>query len=250
MTRHLPRRPKDHNVSSFNRFFGEFFWDQTIDCPNVAHRSLSPYALKKSLIYVITNVGVRNISETDLESLWPQPIASTSSLVVHVRMGDACNKIVYRTLPKNAKGMWSEGCCATRKCVHYQVYVEISKKLHATYNYDTIVLVTDNEDAKGAFFEEFGSIVQSSKRSLSSFYASPSWKQNTKWIEHRTDTTPDIVLSSLEDVRRVRGGTMFLGSACGNYAQVLYWVTSVYAGRSIPYVSVDECEFHNDVGPL
>lgn len=159
------------------------------------------------------------------------------NISVHVRMGDACDRVsMVARSPEQSHFVQGEG----RSCLHPTVYVAVIQSAQLRFNVDRILLATDSDMAVEVFRREFGERLLHHNFSRRGFQVQSGFDPS-KWIERRTDVTPEMVAGGLNDMRFLAGGQLFVGGMCSHFFIDTWLAASFHWGYFVPFISLDEC---------
>ena len=150
---------------------------------------------------------------------------------IHIRMGDACDRVVKEPLAKPWR--WSEGI--GRPCIAPAGYSEALHEVTLRYNVTDILLASDSPDAivwaKSLVYAYDIHFVDSDRSRIS--------EKRLGWIENRNDIGTAEVEGALQALDLLAGGHVFIGCGGSHFARSIY---SVMVGRRnmvVPWISVD-----------
>ena len=238
-----------------------------------AEKSLPLAQLNKTIVALalLGAVVLKGHRQSPLLSLGsvplPRNVPDLLNISVHVRGGDSCDEVIMAPVSRGAfhikritNGSCNEfgrigasgrigGLCFVRTCVHPSVHRRLLREQMQRFEgkVDRVLLATDEASALALFSDVPGLLVRSMDRAQLSY--------GNGWVERRRTrglNLTDLSVSTLEDIRHLSAGHVFIGSTCSFFSRLAWNLMVARHGRDIPYVSVEACSphlFREDTSP-
>ena len=156
------------------------------------------------------------------------------SVSMHVRQGDACDKMVNTVNEKITSVLMPTN--NYRICYSVDVYMSKLYKLKELYGVKRVYLATDSQDMIDRTYieKEFNWIYINVTRDIFN---------SRTFVDHRMKNEEIFrqiaLFSAVADLELMRRGDIFLGAFSSHYSKMAYYLMSGSKMRPIPFISVD-----------
>mmetsp|Transcript_17419 Transcript_17419/g.36742 ORF Transcript_17419/g.36742 Transcript_17419/m.36742 type:complete len:476 (+) Transcript_17419:155-1582(+) len=174
-----------------------------------------------------------------LRNLDPTKITHRVFLSIHMRMGDACDRV--ETMERLEPFSWGK-LMKSRPCILPEGYELAVDRMTAQYHVTDILLASDSESAF-----EWARGLKSHDIHYLDMDRGKLDTHDKGWIELRNDLGHGEVDGALQEWNFLGNGQMLIGGSCGKFTKVLYNIMVGRQNSILPWVSVDGCScFHDD----